>query len=108
LDNWIWGLSLIALTIAIHATGVTFMVAVLHSIRVRLEIRGVRLPYVIAIVIGAITAMGLLLAVLHGVEAALWAAVYLWLGACVDGPLDARGKMRTLAGGSTAIMCTAC
>jgi hypothetical protein len=81
LDNWIWGLSLIALTIAIHATGVTFMVAVLHSIRVRLEIRGLRLPYLIAIVIGDVTAMGLLLAALHGIEAALWAAVYLWLGA---------------------------
>jgi hypothetical protein len=81
LDNWIWGLSLIALTIAIHATGVTFMVAVLHSIRVRLEIRGLRLPHIIVIVIGAITTMGLLLAVLHGIEAALWAAVYLWLAA---------------------------
>jgi hypothetical protein len=81
LDNWIWGLSLIALTIAIHATGVTFMVAVLHSIRVRLETRGLRLPHVIAIVIAAITAMGLLLASLHGIEATLWAAVYLWLGA---------------------------
>jgi hypothetical protein len=81
LDNWIWGFSLIALTIAIHATGVTFMVAVLHSLRVRLEIRVLRLPHVIEIVIVAITAMGLLLAGSHGVEAALWAAVYLWLGA---------------------------
>ena len=81
MDNWIWGLSLIALTIAIHATGVTFMVAVLHSMRVRLEIRGLRLRHVITIVIGAISAMGLLLAALHGIEAALWAAVYLWLGA---------------------------
>jgi hypothetical protein len=78
LDNWTWGL---ALTIAIHATSVTFMVDVLHSIRVRLEIRGLRLPHVIAIVISAITVMGLLLAALHGIEAALWAALYLWLGA---------------------------
>lgn len=81
LDNWIWGLSLVTMTIAIHATGVTFMVAVLHRIRVQLEIRGLRLPPVIAIVIGAITAIGLLLSALHGIEAALWAAVYLWLGA---------------------------
>lgn len=80
-DNWIWGLSLITLTIAIHATGVTFMVSVLHSIRVRLESRSLRLPHMFAIVIGAITATGLLLAALHGIEAALWAAVYLWLGA---------------------------
>ena len=81
MDNWIWGLSLIALTIAIHATGVTFMVSVLHSIRVRLESRSLRLAHTFAIVIVAITAMGLLLAALHGIEAALWAAAYLWLGA---------------------------
>jgi hypothetical protein len=85
LANWTWGLSLIALTIAIHATGVMFMVSVLHSIRVRLESRSLSLPHVFAIVIGAITAMGLLLAVLHGIEAAFWAAAYIWLGA-LDSP----------------------
>lgn len=85
MDNWIWGLSLIALTIAIHATGVTFMVSVLHSFRVRLESRSLGLPHVIAIVIAAFTAMGLLLAVLHGIEAAFWAAAYMWLGA-LDSP----------------------
>jgi hypothetical protein len=81
LDNWIWGLLLIALTIAIHTTGVTLMVAVLHRIRIRLENRSLRLAHVFAIVIATITAMGLLLAALHGIEAALWAAAYLWLGA---------------------------
>ncbi len=39
----------------------------------------------IAIVIAAFTAIGLLLAVLHGMEAAFWAAAYLWLGA-LDSP----------------------
>jgi len=81
LDNWIWGLSLIALSVAVHATGVTFMVSVLHRIRVRLESRSLGLPHVFAIMIAAITAMGLLLAALHGIEAAFWAAAYLWLGA---------------------------
>src|SRR5271154_5662787 len=85
LDNWTWGLSLIALTIAIHATGVTFMVSVLHSFRVRLERRSLGLSHLIAIVIAAFTAMGLLLAVLHGIEAAFWAAAYLRLGA-LDSP----------------------
>ena len=85
LDNWTWGLSLIALTIAIHATGVTFMVSVLHSFRVRLEHRSLGLPHLITIEIAAFTAMGLLLVVLHGVEAAFWAAAYLWLGA-LDSP----------------------
>ena len=39
------------------------------------------MPRVFAIVIGAITTMGLLLAALHMIEAAIWAAAYLWLGA---------------------------
>ena len=39
------------------------------------------LPRKIAIVVAAFTAMGLLLAVLHCIEAAFWAAAYLWLGA---------------------------
>ena len=85
MDNWTWGLSLIALTIAIHVTGVTFLVSVLHSFRVRLESRSLGLPHVIAVVVATFTAMGLLLAVLHGIEAAFWAAVYFWLGA-LDSP----------------------
>jgi hypothetical protein len=81
LDNWIWGLVLLALTLAIHAAGVTFMVSMLRVIRLRLESRHLHLPRVFAIVIVAITAMGLLLAALHGVEAGVWAGAYLWLGA---------------------------
>jgi hypothetical protein len=81
LDNWIWGLALIALTLAIHATGVAFMVSALHRIRIRLERRSLGFSHAFAIVIGAITAMGLLLAGLHGTEAAIWAAAYLWVGA---------------------------
>jgi hypothetical protein len=81
LDNWIWGLLLIALTIAIHVTGVTLMVSVLHGFRLRLESRSPGFPRIFAIVIGTITTMGLLLATLHMIEATLWAATYLWLGA---------------------------
>jgi hypothetical protein len=81
LDIWIWGFSLIALTVAIHVTGVTLMVFVQHSVRVRLASRSLRLPRVLAIVILAITAMALLLGGLHWIEAAIWAAAYLWLGA---------------------------
>jgi hypothetical protein len=80
-DSWIWGLSLVALTIAVHATVVTLVVSVQHGIRLRLERRSLRRPRTFAIVISAFTAMGLLLVVLHGMEAALWAAAYVWLGA---------------------------
>ncbi len=85
LDNWLWGLSLIALTMAVHLTGVTLLVSVLHRFRVRLESRSLGFPHVVEMMVAAFTAMGLLLAVLHGIEAAFWAAAYLWLGA-VDSP----------------------
>ena len=81
MDNWIWGLSLIALTIAIHARSVLFMVSVLHGFRVRLQSRSPGVRRLSRIVIGTITTMGLLLTALHLMEAALWAAAYLWVGA---------------------------
>jgi hypothetical protein len=84
-DSWICGLLLITLTNAIHVIGVTVLVSPFHSFRQRLEGKNLRPPHVIAIVVAAFTAMGLLLAVLHGIEAAIWAAAYLWLGA-LDSP----------------------
>jgi membrane-associated PAP2 superfamily phosphatase len=86
------GLSLIALTIAIHAISVTFMVFVLHSFRGSAGKSEPRLAACIAIVIGTITTTGLLLAALHMIEAAFWAAAYLWLGAL--GSLEAAEKVR--------------
>jgi len=86
--NWTWGLSLIALTMAIHVTGVVIMSFVGFGIRARLETRKLGLWRVIPLVIGIVGAVGLLLAVLHGIEAAIWAAAYLWLGALAS-PQDA-------------------
>jgi hypothetical protein len=82
LENWAWGLSLIALTITIHAAGVALMAFVTLRIRVRFESEN-RLGsrQVFSITIGLIGSVGLLLAALHGIEAALWAAAYWWLGA---------------------------
>jgi hypothetical protein len=57
--NWIWGLSIIALTIAIHTTGVVMMALAEVVIRIRwLERRTLGLGYVIPIVIGVIGAVG--------------------------------------------------
>jgi len=82
LENWTWGLSLIALTMAIHATAIAFMAFAIVRIRVRMEsLNRLRLHHVFAIMIGLIGVVGLLLAALHGIEAALWAAAYWWLGA---------------------------
>ena len=86
--DWTWGLSLIVLTIAIHAIGVVMMALVAFRIRGQLETRKLRLRDVILIVIGMVGVVGLLLAVLHGIEAAIWAAAYIWLGA-LDSPKDA-------------------
>ena len=86
--NWTWGLSLIAGTIAIHAMGVVLMAFVGIGIRARLETRKLALRHLIPITTGIVGAVGLLLAVLHGIEAAIWAAAYVWLGA-LDSPKDA-------------------
>ena len=86
--NWTWGLSLIAMTIAIHATGVVMMALVGFVIRARLETRTLGFRHVILIMIGVVGAVGLLLVVLHGIEAAIWAAAYVWLGA-LNSPKDA-------------------
>jgi hypothetical protein len=82
MENWAWGLSLIVLTIAIHTTGVIFMAFAAARIRARLESGNrLELHHVFAINIGLIAVVGLLLAALHGIEAAVWAAAYWWLGA---------------------------
>ena len=82
MENWAWGLSLIALTITLHAAGVALMAFATLGIRERLEgEKRLRSRQVFAITIGLIGSVGLLLAALHGMEAALWAAAYWWLGA---------------------------
>jgi hypothetical protein len=79
--DWAWGLSLIALTLGIHAVGLVVTGVILLRIEKRLESRRLRHAGELAggaLIIGT---AGLLLAVLHGIEAALWGAVYLFLGA---------------------------
>jgi hypothetical protein len=96
--SWTWGLSLIALTIAIHAAGVVMMALVMGRLRLRLVHRGLGPWRVVPIVIGVVATVGLLLAVLHGIEAAIWAAAYLWLGAfgsLTDAMLYSVGAMTT-------------
>ena len=80
MENWTWGLSLIALTILIHATGIAFLAFAVRLIRNRMQSEGTRWR-VLTILIAVIGAVGLLLAVLHGIEAGIWATAYWWLGA---------------------------
>jgi hypothetical protein len=72
------GLALIAITLLVHTAGMATMAYMLIESRQRIEQRHVRLP---PLFIPIITVVGLILAILHGVEVALWAAVYRWLGA---------------------------
>jgi hypothetical protein len=86
--NWAWGLLLIALTIAIHAVGVVPSGLAFAGIRGRLANRHLPLRQAILILISLVSTAGLLLAVLHGIEAGIWAAAYIWLGA-IASPAEA-------------------
>ena len=66
-----------------------FMALAGVSLRRQSEIQNrLRSRHMFAIMIGLIGVMGLLLAVLHGIEAGLWAAAFWWLGA-LNSPADA-------------------
>ena len=86
--GWLWGLSLIVLTMAIHATAVVMLAFVGVRMRGSLETLDLTVWKLIPILICEVGVFGLLLAVLHGFECVIWAAAYLWLGA-LDSPLDA-------------------
>ena len=87
-QDWALGLSLIVLTTAVHTTGVVMVALADLRLRRKLETQSLGLRHAILIVIGVVGAVGLLLAVLHGIECAIWAVAYLWLGA-VDTPMHA-------------------
>jgi hypothetical protein len=64
MESWTRGLSLVALTMAIHATGIALIGFALRSIR-RLEERNRRSIRVFAMMIVTIGISGLLLTILH-------------------------------------------
>jgi hypothetical protein len=86
--SWRWGVSLSVATITIRAIGVVSMALGMVRTRPRLELQRLGLLYVVPVVIGLVSVIGLLLTVLHGIEAAIWATAYLWLGA-LNSPFDA-------------------
>src|SRR5262245_40431633 len=80
-SSWSWGLILIVLTTAIHSGGIVLLALAGVRIRAHLKRRSLHFWSAVTILTGLIAAIGLSLAVLHGIEAALWAAAYLGLGA---------------------------
>ncbi len=79
--SWGWGLSLITVTTAVHAFGIVVIFRGLQRSGqlARNYERHIRHPMALAVTLIAI--VGLLLAILHGIEAGIWATAYLWLGA---------------------------
>jgi hypothetical protein len=79
--SWLWGLSLITVTTAFHAFG---LVMIFRALRFRIRWgrgRGIHFRHPIVHAVVMIAVVGLLLTVLHGIEAALWTGAYLLVGA---------------------------
>jgi hypothetical protein len=67
---------------AIHGTGVLWIALADASIRVRIDRQNhLKRRHAVEFIIGLVGVVGLLLAALHGIEAALWAVAFWWLGA---------------------------
>lgn len=81
LGNWAWGLPLIAVTLMIHAGGVMGIALVVSRLGHRTQMGSSELTYSLASSALMIGAVGCALAALHGVEALIWAAAFVWLGA---------------------------
>jgi hypothetical protein len=79
--SWAWGLSLIALTLGLHAVGLVVTGVILARLEKQLGSRNLRHAGELAGGALIIALAGSMLAVLHGIEAALWGAVYLLVGA---------------------------
>src|SRR5262245_25146806 len=80
-SSWTWGLCLIVLTTAIHSLGIVLMSILGLRIRAALMRRRIAFWQGVAMLTGLTAAIGLSLAVLHGIEAAMWAAAFIRLGA---------------------------
>lgn len=79
-DNWAWGMPIIVLTVLAHAFGLAFIHQYgVSRLATRPQMR--RSSLVFAAIVGTTS---LLLTVLHGAEAALWALAYVALGALGD------------------------
>ncbi len=76
--DWAWGVPLIVLTVVIHIAGLGLVSQAVHVSRI---IKGRRPMAVLVAITGATT---MLATSLHGIEAGIWAAAYLILGAFPD------------------------
>ena len=79
--DWAWSLPLIAFTLAIHVAAAIGLALLVLRTRLQFEKRPRGMASSALFAIAAFGAAGWALAILHGLEAAIWAGVYLLLGA---------------------------
>ncbi|HEX4771979.1 MAG TPA: hypothetical protein VH351_14170 [Bryobacteraceae bacterium] len=100
--DWLWGLPLIALTMGLHAMGLLVIGQTVHRFQINIVKRcGYHLTFVV--ITGSTAALA---AILHGIEGAIWAIVYLFVGAVLSYPhalLYSLGAMTTY-GHSTLVL----
>lgn len=81
MESWFWGISLIGVSIGVHAVGLVRIIVVLRAVRryfARPDTPPGPRPWLAATLVGLV---GAALAVLHAIEAAIWAVAYVLLGA---------------------------
>jgi hypothetical protein len=83
-SDWMWGISLIALSVVTHAAGLALIAIGLIKILGPINDSQLRLHrrFIFFSLVVGVTAV--LLAVMHGIEASYWAISYVWLGALPD------------------------
>jgi hypothetical protein len=81
-QDWLWGLALIVASAVLHAFGLMVIaVGMRRALDVVARVRALRPLERFAAVIAATS---LTLVLLHGLEAAVWASMLVWLGACAN------------------------
>ena len=82
--DWVWGLLLVTMSLVMHASGLGLIGVGLTRSFGSLTEPSRRRRESLFVFPAAIGITALLLAVLHGLEASLWAVAYVWLGASPD------------------------
>lgn len=83
---WIGGLSLVGVTIAMHAIGLTYLAMLLVRFRQRIDNAHLRPRQLIWMARLTLAVTGTALAFLHATEAAIWAIAYYAIGAIPNMP----------------------
>jgi hypothetical protein len=85
-DAWAWGLPLTAFTIVLHVAGLVFIALVASGQQRRVRRAPLRAGQKMMAMLAVMGGVGLALAVLHGLQAMIWAVAFLALGALDSWP----------------------